>query len=324
MLGRRLDSPIDSLIKLTDASGRVLAWNDDRPDRSAGLVPHHADSYVRVELPADGAYFVHVMDAQTRGGPEFAYRLRIGPPRPDFQVVVTPSCLNVPAGATVSVTVHAIRKDGFEGGIELALKDAPGAFRLGGAWIPAGRDRIRVTLTAPPKPARGPVPLEIYGLAVVGEQTVSRKAVAAEYMMQAFGLRHLVTTKELLVNVRKSRGARRPSRVASRGPVRVPVGGTGIARIAIPGLPKIDSLHFQLDEPPPGVAIVTVRPSPGGLEIVVSVETGKAEPGYADNLIVDVYAEIVPRGKDKQGKAQQKRRWFVGTLPAVPMVVIER
>ncbi|MHC4170884.1 MAG: PPC domain-containing protein, partial [Planctomycetota bacterium] len=76
---RRLGSPLDSVLRLTDATGKQLAINDDHEDEGAGLVTHHADSLLSVTLPADGSYFVHLGDIQQHGGAEYAYRLRIGP-----------------------------------------------------------------------------------------------------------------------------------------------------------------------------------------------------------------------------------------------------
>jgi len=43
---------------------------------------------------------------------------------------VVPSSLNLRRGATVPITVRAIRRDGFSGEIALNLKDAPGDFAL--------------------------------------------------------------------------------------------------------------------------------------------------------------------------------------------------
>jgi len=64
--GRRLRSPIDSLVRVLDAEGNVLAWNDDFVDegkdflyRLGGLLTHDADSYLQAELPADGVYYIH-------------------------------------------------------------------------------------------------------------------------------------------------------------------------------------------------------------------------------------------------------------------------
>ena len=54
---RRLDSPLDSTLRLTDSQGRELAFNDDHEDKGSGLHTHHADSYLTATLPADGAYF---------------------------------------------------------------------------------------------------------------------------------------------------------------------------------------------------------------------------------------------------------------------------
>jgi hypothetical protein len=66
---RRLNSPLDSLLRLTDASGKVLQSNDDYVLKDShlhkdmmGLVTHHADSYLLAEPGADGTYYVHLGD----------------------------------------------------------------------------------------------------------------------------------------------------------------------------------------------------------------------------------------------------------------------
>ena len=120
---------LDSVLKLTDAAGRQLAFNDDHEDKACGLITHHADSWLRAVLPSAGTYYLHLYDAQNQGGPEYAYRLRISPPRPDFDLRVVPSSINVRAGAAVPITVHALRRDGFNGPIDLELKDAPAGFQ---------------------------------------------------------------------------------------------------------------------------------------------------------------------------------------------------
>ena len=147
---RRLDSPLDSVLKLTDAAGKQLAFNDDFEDKGEGLETFHADSRIMFTLPANGTYYLWLGDTQQKGGPEYAYRLRIAPPQPDFDLRITPSAINSGAGMAVPVTVYALRKDGFTGEISLALKDAPRGFVLTGGVIPAGQDEARVTLTAGP------------------------------------------------------------------------------------------------------------------------------------------------------------------------------
>ena len=110
VFGRRLMSPIDSILRLTDATGKVLAWNDDYEKKDGqlrtdmGVLTHHADSYLSARLPGDGVYYVSLADAQGNGGQDFHYRLRLGAPQPDFALSLTPSTLNIPAGDTVPIT----------------------------------------------------------------------------------------------------------------------------------------------------------------------------------------------------------------------------
>ena len=123
---RKLDSPLDSVLKLTDADGRQLAFNDDYADKGDGLqhAPCRFLSHRRIARRR-ASIISHLGDAQHKGGAEYAYRLRISEPRPDFALRIVPSSINVRAGGSVPITVYALRKDGFSGEIALTLKDAP-------------------------------------------------------------------------------------------------------------------------------------------------------------------------------------------------------
>ena len=109
-------------------------------------VAHHADSRISAKLPADGVYFIHLADTQRAGGAEFAYRLRVSAPQPDFELRVTPSSINGRAGGSVPVTIYAVRKDGFSGDIAVVLKNAPPGLVLLGDAIPVGKDQAKFTL----------------------------------------------------------------------------------------------------------------------------------------------------------------------------------
>ncbi len=222
---RRLDSPLDSVLKLTDASGRQLAFNDDHEDKAFGLETHHADSWLRAVLPSAGTYYLHLYDAQNQGGPEYAYRLRISPPQPDFELRIVPSSITVRAGAAVPVTVQALRRDGFDGPIQLELKDAPAGFRLSGATIPAGQEKVRLTL-AVPRPRRPPLVLRMEGRATIAGQEVRRPAVPADDMMQAYYYHHLVPAQEWLVEILANGQATVPFTLRDAKEVKVPSGGT--------------------------------------------------------------------------------------------------
>ena len=336
---RRLGSPLDSLLQLTDEAGRLLAWNDDYPDKSAGLVTHQADSYLRARVPTSGQYRVRVGDTQGHGGEAYAYRLRLSRPRPDFKVIVTPASINLPAAGVVPITVHAVRRDGFDGAIDLKLKDAPNGFLLGGARIPKGCSRTRVTLAVPParRGRQSLLPLEIEGRARISGRTVRRMAIPAEDMMQAFGLRHLVPAQQLLVDLSRSSRRTPPLRLAKKRPARIPAGGTTEVRVEISGVPALDTIEFRLSDPPAGVTLVKTRTERRGVVLVLAAERGKAKVGLAENLIVEAYAQIGAGGKRAKGaKAKRKkkkkkaappqntRRQFVGVLPALPFEIVSR
>ena len=167
---RRLNSPLDSWLKVTDSNGKTVGFNDDFEDKSAELQTHSADSHLVFTAPKKGVYTVQLGDSQGQGGPEFAYRLRISAPVPDFSVRIVPSCINARLGATVPVTLYALRKDGFDGAIQVALKEPSDGFFLNGGESPPGQTKVRATLTfpqmlsaaqlaaIPPRPSPTPTP----------------------------------------------------------------------------------------------------------------------------------------------------------------------
>ncbi len=318
---RRLSSPLDSVLKITDAAGNQLAINDDFEDKGAGLVTHHADSLLRVSLPQNGTYFVHVGDTQGKGGRAYAYRLYLNPERPDFALRVVPSGINAQPGAHVPITVYALREDGFTGEIALALKDAPAGFALSGARIPAGQDKIRLTLTTPLRPADEPIRLALQGRATIAKRQVVRTAVPAEDMMQAFIYRHLVPAEDLLVSNTQQRRPRPGMQLSARGPVKLRPGSA--ARLEVPVPPRMlflkDRLEFELSEPPDGVTIEDVSRGRQGITINLQTTRSETEQPREGNLIVNAYMRMSARG-GKGGKSAkgQEFRAPIGALPAIP------
>ena len=319
---RRLDSALDSVLKLTDAAGTQLAYNDDHEDKGAGLDTHYADSYITATLPADGACYIHLGDAQHQGGPEFAYRLRISPPRPDFALRVVPSSLSVRGGASVPVTVYALRRDGFTNEISLDLADAPKGFRLTGAKVPANQDQVRLTLQAPPEATDAPVQLSVEGRALIQGHPVEHLAVPAEDMMQAFAYRHLVAAREMDVTVSGRFMNRMPLKILSATPVKIPAGGTARVRVSAPGGALANRFRLELSEPPEGITLGSVSPVNEGTEIELRSDAAKAKPGLKGNLIVNIMPGQTLIAAKKNKKQGNQPRAAVGTLPAIPFEVV--
>ncbi len=320
VFARRLGSPLDSVLTLTDASGRQLASNDDHEDKATGLLTHHADSRLAARLPADGSYFLTLADTQHQGGPDFGYRLHVHPPQPDFELRVTPSSLNLRAGASAAVTVYALRHDGFAGEIALLLKDAPAGFRLGGGRIPAGQDKMQVTLTAPFGSADQVSSLALAGVATIGGQTVAHAAVPAEDMMQAFSYRHLVAARALMVHV-AGRGA--PFRVLTQAPLRFTPGASAKLQIAAPSARAAGAVQFALVDPPAGISIAKVSAGAGDtVNVSLACDPAAAKPGTQGNLMLTGFGERPGSGTTTKAKAAQ--RVPLGAVPAIPFEIAAR
>ena len=204
VMARRLDSPLDSVVKIVDAEGDLVAFNDDCEDLATGLNTHHADSHVLAKLPADGVYRVHIGDTARKGGAAYGYRLRIGPPRPDFALRLVPSFATIQGKQDAAVSVHAIRRDGFAGPITIDLKDPPQGFFSKPLTMNPTQTVARFSFRASTKIEDQLMDLKIEGRARVGDTAVVREAVPSEDRMQAFLWRHLVPAQQFLVVVHPS------------------------------------------------------------------------------------------------------------------------
>lgn len=324
---RRLNSPLDSVLELTDAQGRQLAVNDDHEDKGEGLTTHHADSRLNVTIPMDGAYYLRLGDTQGKGGTAYGYRLRISPHQADFELRVVPSSINMRAGTTKLITVYALRRDGFSGDVALRLKDAPPGFALSGGWVPGDQDQVRLTLTVPPFPREGLFRLQLEGLAEIEGREIRRPAVPAEDMMQAFIYHHLVPANELMVAVTGAGRSRGALKLMDEDPVELPVGGTARVRLSVPNGPRASNRSFlgqirlALNDPPDGIAIEEDTPIRSETVIALTTDAEAVQPGRKGNLIVDVFMERT--ASSRGGKPQAaKRRIPLGTLPAIPFEVV--
>ena len=322
VLARRLNSPLDSFLWLTDAAGQRLAFNDDFEDKGTGLETHHADSYLTATLPADGTYYLAISDAQGQGGPDYGYRLRISALRPDFTLRVVPSSINVRAGMSTPVTVFALRRDGFTNAIDLKLSGAPAGFSLAGARIGTNQDKIQFTLKAPPQATAKPIALTLTGQAVIDGKTVVHPATPAEDLMQAFIYRHLVPMQELAVFVTPAPRAvaRDTFKILTATPVKIPLGGTVKVRVSTPSAAFSDRFQLVLNNAPDGLSLTNVTTVADGVELVFACDAEKSKVGQSGNLI----CALQPK---KAADAPAKKKpvaptTATTTFPAIPFNVV--
>ena len=335
---RRLESPLDSVLELLDAAGSRLAFNDDHEDKFDDLRTHHADSLIRFTLPADGIYDVRLGDAQRHGGSEYAYRLRLSEPRPDFELRVAPSCIHGIAWRLNPFAVHVLRKDGFNGEIALHFKDDPFGLALSGAVVPEGQDQIRLTLAMAPLLSADPIRLCLEGRALIDEKEVVHPAVPAEEMTQAFFYKHIVPANDLtLVPEDRARFPEEEARAAKEGrplaarrtfqqameilseePVRIPVGGTVEVQVRL-GWSRDGQIQVELSDPPEGITVDSASWTERGLALVLRGDAAKAKPKLKGNLMANAFLQTTVTEED--GKTREVRN-FIGPLPALSFEVV--
>jgi hypothetical protein len=124
------------------------------------------DSLIHFTAPADGDYVVRIRDVQNLGGENYAYRLSIRPPRPDFRLSVAPRNPNVPAGGSIPLTFTATRMDGFDEPIEVELSDLPAGLHSTRGVIGQGQVSATLVLSADPgSKLTAATPLKVMGKA---------------------------------------------------------------------------------------------------------------------------------------------------------------
>ena len=95
-----LGSWLDALVAVVDDKGNVLAERDDLVEQEVQrnplvavnqapvvvTTPDAADARLEYQAAEDGTLNIEVTDRYGEGGPEYAYRLEVGPEQPDFKV----------------------------------------------------------------------------------------------------------------------------------------------------------------------------------------------------------------------------------------------
>jgi len=163
----------------------------DGPPYNAGT----SDALGKLEIKQDGVYRLRITDlfGGTRSDARNEYRLVIRKAAPDFAIVAWPlhmglrngdrNALSKPialrGGATMALEVVAIRRDGFDGPIELVMENLPAGVRAQGLTIPAGQSRGIMLLTAEVDAPRGITNAEFVGRAEINGETVTRQGYMA-------------------------------------------------------------------------------------------------------------------------------------------------
>jgi hypothetical protein len=181
-------------------------------------------------------------------------------------------------------------------------------------------------LKAPPLAPVETFNLAVEGSAAVAGQKITRAAVPAEDMMQAFAYRHLVPAQELKVAVAENPRpfASNMIKILTATPVKIPAGGTASVRISTPTAAFVDRFDLELNGAPDGIAIQSVSQAASGVEMVLNCDAAKVKPGLKGNLVVNIMPKIQPTAQPAAQPAPRpgnQRRNPAGTLPAIPFEI---
>ncbi len=170
----RLGSPLDSVIVLTDAAGKELARADD-------IGGNQSDSFLRHTFAADGTYFVRVEERlASRGGPAFAYRLRVAPPAaPDYRLHLPTDALSVNRGGEAKLKLRVERMGSFAEPIPLEFTGLPMGVAVANPLVPANAGELELVFKADQAAAAAGRAVTIRGTATVAGKPLVRPATFA-------------------------------------------------------------------------------------------------------------------------------------------------
>ena len=319
IFARRLNSPMDSFLKVYAPDGSLIGSSDDVEDPSEGLITHHADSALLFTTPSEGMYTFEVSESQSKFGEEYSYRLKISHPAADYKLKVDKTTLTIRAGHTASFKVYAFRKNGIAYPIRLRLKNAPEGYMLSGGLIPENADHAFVTISVPAKSPTGMIPIEIEGEALGKGMGLRHKAEACEYMLQAFYINHLVPMCDDFCLFVLEQG-RRPDWIAIAMSkitdklrsmnVKLKPGKDTVVELS--PLKKFDwaAISVELRSPPDGVSLKNAQFNSKGSKLVFSC-SADTKPGWKGNIVADAYYTYFY----KNGKRSKPIK--IDTLPAI-------
>ena len=158
----------------------------DGPPYDAGS----SDVLGKIEIKADGVYRIQLTDlfGGTRNDPKNVYRMVIRKAAPDFALVAwglhqelrngdrnaVSKPIALRGGATQALEVIAIRRDGFDGEIELTMDNLPPGVTATGIKIGAGKNRGLMLISSKADAPRGMSFVNFVGKSTLDGQPVTR------------------------------------------------------------------------------------------------------------------------------------------------------
>lgn len=193
-------------------------YSYDGPPYNAGS----SDILGKVEIKEDGLYRLRLTDlfGGTRDDARNIYRLIIRQAQPDFAMVGWALHMNLRngdrnalskpialrGGATMPIEVIVVRRDGFDGAIELGMENLPEGVTASGLTIPPGKCCGTLLVTAAEHAPRGLTSASFYGRAEIDGKLVTRQGSYASMAWPVTNAWSEIPSPRLLADVPVSVG----------------------------------------------------------------------------------------------------------------------
>lgn len=193
-------------------------YSYDGPPYNAGS----ADVLGKVTIKADGLHRLQVRDlfGGTRSIPRHRYRLVIRKAQPDFTLAAWALHMNLRNGdrnalskpvalrngRTMAFEVVTIRRDGFDGEIEINMAGLPEGLSAQGYTIPKGKNHGILTITAADDAPRSFATAQIFGTAMIDGKKTTRPCRLASMKWPVTNARNDIPAPRLFADVPVSVG----------------------------------------------------------------------------------------------------------------------
>jgi hypothetical protein len=138
-----LGFPLEPILRLTDPAGKVLA--------QAQANKPGTDPALAFVVSQDGAYRIEVRDLFDQGSRRHLYRLRLLEATPDFALTVAADRFTLTPGKPLELAVGVVRRNGFNGPIELSVEGLPEGVTATPLPAGSGATSLNVRLLASPE-----------------------------------------------------------------------------------------------------------------------------------------------------------------------------
>jgi len=150
-----LGSPLDPMMRIEDGNGKQVFRDEDGGQRGGAMMAWSA--------PSNGTYRLVLSDLFHQGGPEFVYRLEVGPPVADFKVAADASAYRLGAGKTNELKLTVTRTGGFTNKLVASVVNLPEGVSAKKVEISGKEKEFKIGLVAnkEAEPFSGPMVVEV-------------------------------------------------------------------------------------------------------------------------------------------------------------------